>query len=93
MGWKPNLKVIGPVPLNFDNPYIDKSIKEILKSQTSFYYVSYLGINIFKQNIGPRPLNTFKMHETIIKNYRYKYSHLYSVDYGHLKSFFHKFYS
>lgn len=29
-GWKPKLKIIGPMPLNFDNPLIDKSIMALI---------------------------------------------------------------
>lgn len=93
MGWKPKLKVIGPIPLNFDNQFIDKSIKDVLKSDASIYSVIYLGIFSFIQVSGPRPQTTFKMHECLKKKYKYKYQHLFSMEYGHLKAFFHKFYS
>ena len=29
-GWKPKLKIIGPMPLNYDNPSVDKSVKALL---------------------------------------------------------------
>ncbi len=44
MGWRPKLKVIGPIPLNFDNEFIDKAIKDLLKSEVSIYSVVYLGM-------------------------------------------------
>ena len=30
-GWKPKLKIIGPMPLNFDNPTVDKSLMALLR--------------------------------------------------------------
>jgi len=29
-GWKPKLKIIGPMPLNFDNKAVDKSIMALV---------------------------------------------------------------
>jgi hypothetical protein len=42
-GWKPKLKIIGPMPLNFDNPFIDKTIKHLLFSDASIFTIVYLG--------------------------------------------------
>jgi hypothetical protein len=42
-GWKPKLKIIGPMPLNFDNKYIDKTIRNLLFSDASIFSVAYLG--------------------------------------------------
>ena len=30
-GWKPKLKIIGPMPLNFDNAAVDKSVMALLR--------------------------------------------------------------
>lgn len=45
-GWKPKMKIIGPMPLNFDNPHLDKTIRSIMSSDTSIYSVVYLGKDI-----------------------------------------------
>lgn len=29
-GWKPKLKIIGPMPLNFDNPDVDSAIMALV---------------------------------------------------------------
>lgn len=42
-GWKPKMKIIGPMPLNFDNPSIDNLIKPLVFSETSIHEVVYLG--------------------------------------------------
>lgn len=42
-GWRPRLKIIGPMPLNFDNEHIDRLLKPVLSSDTSLYEVVYLG--------------------------------------------------
>lgn len=34
-GWKPKMKIIGPMPLNFDNSHLDKLIKPLIYSETS----------------------------------------------------------
>ena len=43
-GWKPKLKIIGPMPLNFDNPTVDKSLMALISQESAFYQVSYLGM-------------------------------------------------
>lgn len=43
--------------------------------------------------IGLRPRDTFEMHTHFAKNYKYKFRHLLTTDYSHLKPFFRKFYS
>jgi hypothetical protein len=43
-GWVPKLKVIGPIPLNFDNNLTDRLVDTLLNERkTSFYSVVYLG--------------------------------------------------
>ena len=42
-GWKPKLKVIGPMPLIYDNPKVDDSIKALLHQESAFYSIIYLG--------------------------------------------------
>lgn len=42
-GWKPKMKIIGPMPLNFDNPNLDNLIKPLTYSDTSIHEVVYLG--------------------------------------------------
>ena len=36
-GWKPKMKIIGPMPLNFDNSSLDTLIKPLTHSDTSIY--------------------------------------------------------
>lgn len=57
-GWKPKLKIIGPMPLNFDNKYIDKTVKSIVNSDTSIYSAVYLGNHVFTK--APVPATPFK---------------------------------
>lgn len=47
-GWKPKMRIVGPVPLNFDNPIID-CIVEGLTSYGKRYpeRVVYLGIGLW----------------------------------------------
>ena len=42
-GWKPKLKIIGPMPLNYDNPSVDRSIMALICQESAFYEVVYLG--------------------------------------------------
>lgn len=28
-GWKPRMRIVGPVPLNFDNPIVDTIVEEL----------------------------------------------------------------
>ena len=45
-GWRPRLKIIGPMPLNFDNQHIDRILRPIISSETSLDEVVFLG-NIY----------------------------------------------
>ena len=45
-GWRPRLKIIGPMPLNFDNPHIDKILRPLISSDTSLDQVIYLGTDL-----------------------------------------------
>lgn len=45
-GWKPKLKIIGPMPLNFDNPRVDKSIMSLVHQESAFYEVVFMGTSI-----------------------------------------------
>lgn len=29
-GWRPNTRIVGPVPLNFDNPVVDTIVEELI---------------------------------------------------------------
>ena len=31
-GWRPRLKIIGPMPLNFDNQHVDKILRPLVSS-------------------------------------------------------------
>ena len=42
-GWKPKLKIIGPMPLNYDNPSVDGSLMALIRQESAFYQISYLG--------------------------------------------------
>ena len=42
-GWKPKLKIIGPMPLNYDTPRVDRSIMALICQESAFYEVVYLG--------------------------------------------------
>ena len=42
-GWRPKLKIIGPMPLNFDNKHIDPFVQSILSTDASLFSVVYLG--------------------------------------------------
>lgn len=48
-GWKPKLKIIGPMPLNFDNRSVDRSIMALLHQDSAFYTISYLGRSSLRQ--------------------------------------------
>lgn len=43
-GWKPKMRIIGPMPLNFDNPSLDNIIKSLIHS-TSVIEIIYLGMD------------------------------------------------
>lgn len=51
-GWKPKMKIIGPMPLNFDNPDLDNLIKPLVFSDTSIHEVVYLGRIDLTQDYG-----------------------------------------
>ena len=52
-GWKPKLKIIGPMPLNYDNPSIDQSITAQLYQESAFYQVCFLGTVVFIKDPDP----------------------------------------
>lgn len=90
-GWKPKLKIIGPMPLNFDNPVVDRPLAALLRQESAFYQVAYLGTP--PAHSGFRAPSSFKLHELLARHYRYKYSYLLHNDFAHLRPFFNKFYS
>ena len=48
-GWKPKLKIIGPMPLNYDNQAVDKSILALVHQESAFYQIVYLGRYVISQ--------------------------------------------
>lgn len=48
-GWKPKLKIIGPMPLNYDNPVVDKSIMALVHQESAFYEVVYMGTSLITE--------------------------------------------
>jgi hypothetical protein len=77
-GWRPKAKVVGPVPLNFEQLLVDQ-----IAAETSRKLVF----------LGFRPTDTFSMHKVLGVDYRFKYEHLYQNNFEHLKAFFKKFYA
>lgn len=43
MGWLPKMKIIGPIPLNFDNDLTDSITHNLLGDPSTPYRVVYLG--------------------------------------------------
>jgi hypothetical protein len=61
-GWKPKMRIVGPVPLNFDNPIIDTIVEELTSYGNKYLErVVYLGID--KVHLGNRPASSYKMHQ------------------------------
>lgn len=61
-GWKPRMRIVGPVPLNFDNPIVDTIVEELTsygKHHTE--RVIFLGTHSSKE--GNRPASSFKLHQ------------------------------
>lgn len=61
-GWRPKLKVLGPIPFNFDSRILDELIDELTSFGRKYRErVIYLGMSHFYS--GNRYVSSFKMHQ------------------------------
>jgi hypothetical protein len=49
-GWRPKTKIVGPVPLNFDNQVVDELVDELTSFGSKYHErVVYLGMSLQTQ--------------------------------------------
>jgi hypothetical protein len=91
-GWRPKSKIVGPIPFNFDYQIVDELVDE-LTSFGSKYRERVIYLGTVSWSIGPRYVSSFKLHQDMSHDYKFKYESLISGTFAHMAAYFKKFHA